>query len=112
MSDEIDQIEVTLGDLKNVVSRRDAAIRLSRNPDFKKVILEGYVKDEAVRLTALIGEEGFDQEGVQECLRGVAQLQRYIRRIESEGDIAEKSILDHEEALNDLRQESTNEQEV
>lgn len=103
MSDAIEQIEEKLAELKEVVKKRNRVLNLAKNPDFKEIILEGFVKDEAVRLTGLIGEEGFDQEGVQADLRCIAAFQRYLRRVEREGDQAEKSVADHEEMLELVR---------
>ena len=103
MSDAIEQIEEKLAELKEVVKKRNRVLNLAKNPDFKEIILEGFVKNEAVRLTGLIGEEGFDQEGVQADLRCIAAFQRYLRRVEREGDQAEKSVADHEEMLELVR---------
>ena len=111
MSDELEQLELNLANLKGVMKKRDNLLRLSKSSDFKEIFIDGFIKGEAIRLTALIGEEGVDQDGVQDDLRCISAFQRYMRRIEREGDMAEKDIPDYEAAIDEVRTASNSDSE-
>jgi len=48
--DSIEEISITLKEAKEQIAFAEALERLQKNPDFIKVIEEGYLKKEAIRL--------------------------------------------------------------
>jgi hypothetical protein len=50
------EIEAKISELESAVSLRDSLHKLLKNPDFKALILDGYITDEAVRSTKLLGD--------------------------------------------------------
>ena len=50
---------------------------------FKKVILDGYLKDEAVRLTSLLAKNGMQSHrgSIFEALAGVSNFEQYLDTI-------------------------------
>lgn len=69
------------------VGMRQALERLENNPDFNKVILEGYFKNEAVRGVSLLANDGIKRSGarsdVMERLVAISSLQDFFITIKS-----------------------------
>lgn len=111
MSSDIEKVELSIEEAKKMVDRRDIALRLADNRDFKKLVIEGYFKDEAARLTGLLGERGdnlpFTKEMIVSDLEAIASFQRFMRLIVMQGDIMEKEIEVNSEALEHMRAEET-----
>jgi len=63
----------------------DALNRLMEDKDFKKVIIEGYFKDEAIRLTGLLAHDEIRRQNlrpaIMEQLVAISNLQDYFRTI-------------------------------
>lgn len=104
---DIDQVELSIEEARKKVERREAALRLAENSDFKELVLDGYCKDEAVRLVNTLNETGFEesQVDINRMLASISDFNRYMRHIVREGRIAKEAIIDHEITLDDLRAE-------
>lgn len=63
----------------------DALTRLMEDKDFKKVIIEGYFKDETIRLTGLLAHDEVRRQNlrpaIMEQLVAISNLQDYFRTI-------------------------------
>tara|TARA_R110000850_G_scaffold233967_3_gene358864 strand:+ start:7285 stop:7617 length:333 start_codon:yes stop_codon:yes gene_type:complete len=106
MSD-IDQIEISIKDAKDMVSARDALLKLKSNRDFKKIVLEGYFEKEAVRLVGLLAAPGMDAHKnlIVRDLEAISSLQSYFQSVLMIGDTAANSVAEYEAELEMLRQE-------
>lgn len=76
-------IEVTIEQLKAEVAKFDILDRLADNSDFQKGIIQGYLKDEAVRLTGLLADpsviyDADNKRDVENQLTSIAYLRRYL----------------------------------
>ena len=81
----------------------EALIRLYKNPDFQKVIMEGYLKDKVLASVSLLGvpqiSENGKRAGVMEDLVSASNLQFFFRQVEQFYEGAKDPILsDQEEA--------------
>ncbi len=78
-------------DNSHVVEMYEALSRLHDNPDFQKVILEGYFKDEPIRITSLLATDYARREGVRpvlmEKLVAISSLEDYFQTIIQLGNI-------------------------
>lgn len=87
--------------------------RLSKNADFKSVILTGYMRDEAVRLVHLKGDISFQspekQASILKQIDGIASLKQYFNVVELTADNAQGMIDEAEEHLVQLRADEGNE---
>lgn len=67
----------------------DALVRLEKNPDFKKVILEGYFKDAAIDKVSLLATRYIKEKGLRgeviEQMVAISQLQDYFITIKNLG---------------------------
>lgn len=104
MSD-VKEIELSLEHAKGMVDLKRSVERLTNNRDFKKVILDGYFKDEAVRLSSIAGDPLFakDRADIFLAIQGISSLYGYMQRVVRMGEIAEREVKDYLEELDDIR---------
>lgn len=114
MNDEqIQEVEVTIGQLKEAVACGQALERLKKNRDFKKLITEGYTRDEAVRLAHISNGVNIPEGGsalnaeakaaVYQDLQGIASFVQYVTNIARGAQLALEALEDHEDLLTDLQ---------
>lgn len=112
---EIKQIEVSIEDCQKQVDKAATLRRLMENPDFQAIIEEDYFIQEPARMTTLLDspnpafsspeKQGF----ILADLRAVAGLRRYFSTTLQMGMIAEDQILQHQQELDSLRADYTEE---
>jgi len=104
MSD-IAEIELSIEAAKDLVSRKEQALRLANNRDFKKLVLDGYVKDEAVRLTGLSADPNMKnhQDDIFDAIKGISLFRQYMQNIVTIGKVAENELLEQEQVLEEIR---------
>lgn len=100
------ELELTAEELKEYnyyVGMRQALERLETNPDFQKVILEGYFRDKAVNGVSILASERIKREGrrsdVMEALVAISQLQDYFITIKHLGAEIEDDETDEDESV-------------
>ena len=106
MSD-IKQLEDSIDESRKLVELKNAALKLSSNREFKKIILDGYFKDEAVRLAEVsaIANPNVDRNEVFLAIQAISLLKQYLQSIVRVGEMAEEDIYTNGEALDDARVE-------
>ena len=104
MSNQIAENELTadmLEEYNYYVGLKQALERLEGNPDFKKVILDGYFKDKAVNGVSLLATDYIRRNGlrpeVMEGLVAISQLQDYFLTIKKMGTTDEYDDEDSED---------------
>lgn len=106
---EIKAIERNIEQAKGIQSLGKALERLSSNKDFKQIILQGYFKDEAVRLVHLKGDKNFESDEKQAILDkkigAISQLVHFLNNIEDQADNAAQAIVDGESLAEVMRRE-------
>jgi hypothetical protein len=109
------ELETTLEDLREIVARKNAAIKLESNREYKKLILDGLFKEEASRLVAISAEPSMAREAdlIMESIRSISHFQQYMRSVIQMGTIAENNLAEHMEMLEEVRaEEAANEDEA
>lgn len=75
-------IDVTEADVRAKVSFGEALERLLGNTDFKTVVMDGYLKDEAVRLVHLkcdpALQEAVQQQAIDRGITAVSEFRQYL----------------------------------
>jgi hypothetical protein len=102
---QIEQIEIQLEHAKKAIDKMEALDRLSHNKDFKEVIIQGYFKDEASRLTLLKGDVNIDEDTEKHCekmINGIGCLYSYFQMVKHFGEQAEKAIEDDKNTREEL----------
>lgn len=104
---EMEQVELTIEDAQKLIDRRDSLLKLQNNRDFKKIINEGFLKEEAVRLVHALADPNLAQfrEQIQGSIEGIGVLLQYFHTITAMGNAAENEMREHQELLNELQNE-------
>ena len=93
---------------EELVALRDMALRLSENPDFRRLFVEGYFRDEAARLVQLSEDPILDATKQNDCLRmaqATGHCKRYLSAIVVRGNVAANDIMALDEQIAEARQE-------
>lgn len=94
--DTVQLIEENIRRAKEFVELDKALQRLMENRDFRKVVQEGYFRDEAVRLVHLRGDPAFQtperQAAVLAQIDAISQLSGYFRTMRFNAQTALKAI--------------------
>jgi rRNA processing protein Krr1/Pno1 len=102
---QLAEIEISLEQAKEVVALGLALQRLYTNPDFMKVIGDGYFKDEALRLVYLKGDSVLDAEAMKDVdnqITAIGLLRTYFRRIMGQAQQAQQAIQEMQEMQQEI----------
>lgn len=105
----IQALEQHIREQKQIAELADVAVRLNDNPDFRKLILDGFCLTEAARYVQCSGDPAMGKEERQDALN-MAQASGHLKRFMSVtilmGNEADKSILDAQRQIEELRAEA------
>ena len=100
---DIPSIERDIAKYKGNIKILDALNRLEKNADYKLIIGNGYLKEEALRLISLRTDPSTQSELSQRNLirdiDGIASFQDYLLHIRIEGENAKTSVHQSEQTL-------------
>ncbi len=105
MSD-IKRLEQHQVDNKAAIERRDIAIRLAENHDFRKLILDYFMKEECARYVHSSADPALNPESRADALaiaQAAGHLKRFLQVTIAMGNNAEGQMGDIEDALTELR---------
>lgn len=86
---------------EELIRQSDAAIKLSNNPEFRELIMDGYFTREPQRLGQMMASGRLNDKQFDLCsleLKGVAGLRNYLTAFTQKGQIARQELRDLEEA--------------
>lgn len=110
LQEQISKVEQEISDLEEAKKEYDTLRRLEENPDFKKIILEGYFLEDAARMLLLKDDPALSEEQrkhLQADMCGPGALKRYFFKITQVGLSFEDSIMEAKETLEELHLELT-----
>lgn len=91
------------------LKRLEALNRLRNNKDFKDIVMEGYFKEEAIRLVHLKSDPASQtndkQTAILRDIDAIGTLASYFNTIVIIGDRAQKSIEESNQTLYDIAKE-------
>jgi hypothetical protein len=106
---EYEDIELDIKEAKKLTENGKALERLRNNRDFKRVVIDGYLTDEAVRLVHLKSDANMQdansQSSITKQIEGIGSLVNYFNVVHHTSMLAEKAIESSEEVLEALRTE-------
>lgn len=106
---DIQEIELNIKEAQKMVDLGKSLDRLYSNKDFKKVFLEGYFKDEAVRLVHLKSDPSMQkveyQTAIVKNMDAIGAVRSYFDMLNHQAQMAKQAIDAGEEALEELRTE-------
>jgi hypothetical protein len=107
---EMKQVELSLKHAKELAEAKVAIGRLTKNRDFKRIFTEGYFEKEAIRLVLLKGDPSWqgdtEQASIIAGIDAIGTLRQFLQSIYNLGTMAQKTIEDDQETLDELRAES------
>lgn len=103
---EINDLIEGIKTAEELISRRQMALRLSENPDFKELFLKGFFMEEAARLVQLSGDPSLTLEQRADALemaKATGHAKRFLSMTAQMGAHAERELPQMEETLAELR---------
>ena len=103
---EVENLQQQLRDSRFLVERRDAILKLYQNSDYKKVILNGFCKEDCARFAQESQDPALNPAQQADALnmaQASGHLRRYLSAIIQMGNHAEREIPQIEELLIELR---------
>lgn len=73
---------------------------LNNNPDFKAVVVEGFLKDAVLEHSLNINA---DESGTVSFLKGVQVFSDYLRKVLAEAEQAQKDLYEYQQLIQDGR---------
>lgn len=105
----IEQLELNIKDARKMVEMGKTIERLRSNADFKKVILERYMEEEAIRLVHLKSDPNMQdeesQKHIEKQMDAIGSLTQFFNMMLHQAYLAQKAIEDDEQTREELLQE-------
>lgn len=103
---QVEEIELSMAEAQKLVDRKDRVNKLMTNRDFNKIVIDGYFKDEAARLTALSADPALieHRDEIILSIQGISLFQQYLRTAVMMGNTAEQEIAEAREHIADIEQ--------
>lgn len=103
MNDQIQEIEIDKQLAMDAVETANALRRLYQNADFQRVIVSGYLEDEAIRLVHLKGDVNVQRQDQQEMISrdidAIGSFKQFLRTVLHKEEMTLNALEDYEEAL-------------
>jgi hypothetical protein len=107
VQDQIEELEVTMEQVKEVIAVRDSLRRLAKNKDFKKIIDIGYFTNEASRVVLAKANPHMQtverQTVLDNQIIAIGGLRQYFSMLTALGNQAERDLEAHQQDLEMLQ---------
>lgn len=107
--DQIDSLHRNIAANREFIARAECLTRLQANPDFKTIIAQGYLRDEAVRLvhakSNIALQSAESQAAIIKQIDAIGCVEAYFREVERQAKQAISNIEADEETIHDLMHE-------
>lgn len=94
---EVEQIELSIEQAKDKVEKAEMLEILFKNPQFKKLMVDGYMKDYAVKMVnakaGLAYQDATQQKYIDGQIAAIGGLNQYLQLLLQEGRVAKESII-------------------
>ncbi len=105
---EVFALEKQLEDSKEAVARRELALKLYKNPEFKKLVLDEFCTTECARYAQLSADPSLGDRERADALalaQAAGHLRRFLSIVVTMGNQADRLIPDLEAEIEAARQE-------
>ena len=105
--EQLQELEDNINDAKHFIDIKDSTIKLFKNKEFKKVVLDYYFKEEASRLVmAKASSLNSEQKDlIDNMIYGIGALSNFFDSVLTRGMQAEQALRDDENARTEILQE-------
>ena len=101
IENEVEKVQVHIDMVKEAIALSEELDTLANMPQFKTIILDGFMKDEPARLASIITDpnllEDVDQREILGALKAVGYLGDYLRNIEKRGAQMKQALKEAED---------------
>ena len=101
LTKQLNQVDDRIAALKLNIEKAEAVMRLEQNDDFKLIILDGYLGDEAKRLFEVLVEPSTLKrdvmENIHDKLNSIRNLKQYFGVLGQNSDMAPDQIVEEED---------------
>ena len=101
MQSPAQHLEINIEQAKAIVARGEKLQRLSEIPEFRELILEGYLEQESIRLVQAKSDPALQtpelQGSIVTQIDGIGAFLNYLRRIEQSHDMAQRDLTQYME---------------
>lgn len=108
-AESVQAIEKNIEQAKVIVEFGSTLERLRSNRDFKKIIIDGYLEQECVRLVHLKADPNMQaadkQAGIVKQMDAIGALNQYFQTVFSKAAMAEKAVASDEDERQMLLEE-------
>lgn len=98
---QIEEVEIGIAQARALVGKSQALSKLLANKDFKAVIADGYLKEEAVRLVLLKADPATlnaeMQASIADGIVAIGHFNQYLKTVQALGNMAAKSLSEYED---------------
>ena len=104
----VTELEQQAKDLKEIIDRRDLALKLEKNREFRKLILEDFCTTECARYVQLSADPALSTENRADALalaQAAGHLRRFLSVVVRMGNQAEHELAQVNESLEEARRE-------
>ena len=105
-SQQIQEIELSMKRGQNLVDQGNALERLRSNKDFKKVVLDSYFEQEAIRLVHLKADSNMQtadkQASIIKQIDAIGAVTQYFQTLSQLASMARKALAADEEMRDEL----------
>ena len=106
---DLDRVEITIEDANLAIAKAETMSKLSKNPEFKELILEGYFKEEAYNLVLYKANPANgsteNQANILRAIDAIGNVRLYLQRIIDEGKEAAIAKYEAEATKEDILSE-------
>lgn len=107
--EQIEEVEIGIEHAREIVAKATALANLVSNKDFKTVVRDGYLKEEAVRLVLLKADPSAAsaemQASIADGIVAIGHFNQYLRTVQALGSMAAKSLGEYEDLRTELLDE-------
>lgn len=106
---ELQRVEASITEAEEYLEFSKHEDILTKNESFKKVIMEGYFKDEAARLAGMLADpsmaDDINQRELNSALKGIGHLRQYLMNIRRTHNSIIAGLQDSKDLADEMREE-------
>jgi len=107
---DLEQVELSIEEAQKNIDRMEALERLRKNRDFKLLVEEGYLQDEAARVVLAKAEPGLQgpeqQVMLENMIIAVGYFRQYLNKIYQFGSHSKRAMSEHQDTREELMAEA------
>jgi|TARA_B110000914_G_scaffold216160_1_gene220839 hypothetical protein len=104
---ELQDLEDSMNDAKHFIDIKESTVKLFKNKEFKKVVLDYYFKEEAARLVMAKASSLTPEQKnlIDNMIYGIGALSNFFDSVLTRGMQAEQALREDENARTEILQE-------